>query len=96
MASNQVQITDGPSKLDLMLALFDKKHAKYISFRMSGGIELRIYVLSVQKQDSSCESWNIEGYVDIPGNHAPRGAIPLKDARKFYYRTDKRTGTISF
>lgn len=96
------RVTSGPSKLDLMLALFDKVEGvrRIVRFQYlkvdppPTSMELQSFCLcdlvvnSVAAEDGSCESWIIKGgIVDDRSRHW----IPVD----LYYRTDNRTGRIS-
>lgn len=82
---SSVNIVNGPSKFDLTQALFVWKPIKpKVNFSFSKGYDVSAVILSVQSEDGSGESWNIEGYV---GNN---------QRFKAYYRTDRRTGTYTF
>jgi hypothetical protein len=80
----ETMITNGPSKFDLMQALFVRQPTRPV-FELSltvgpvGLTKVKCMVNSVESEDGSGESWNIEGYVGD---------------KKFtaFYRTDKRTG----
>ena len=101
MATNiRYEITAGPSKMDLMLALFDQpviegtiRH-RTVRFtvesvtdkhRMKVG-EVELIVDGVTREDGSGESWNIEGrFAPRPGDH-------LHPRVKGYYSTYLRKG----
>jgi hypothetical protein len=76
-----VSITNGPSKFDLMQALFVRKPTRpTVTFIVSQDNAVQVFIDLVEAEDASGESWNIKGSV---GNN-----------KKFlaYYQTDKRTG----
>lgn len=78
----EAKIIQGPSKFDLVQALFVRKPTRpNITFTLGhADEEVNAFVDSVEAEDGSGESWNIKGYV---GNN-----------KKFtaYYRTDRRAG----
>ena len=92
-------ITYGPSKFDLMLALFDRKsvNTRSIEFRLEGesNYPLSFVVNGVEVESGSGESWIFKGYLR-PEAQFP-GSVPPPPSTAFgYYRTDKRTGWIEF
>ncbi len=56
----KLDIKSGPGKFDLMLGLFERK---IIHFFTSNGRKINCFIISVQQEDGSCESWNIKGFV---------------------------------
>lgn len=89
MGTNQVLlpevIVEGPSKFDLMLALFDG-NGRTVTFRTSFDDVLRARIHSVGIEDGSEESWLISGsypWLD--------GATCLFEG---YYSTRRRTGYL--
>ena len=84
----QSKITSGPSKFDLMLALFDRKGSKprivSFTFEDQGVFPFQVIIEQVGIEDGSGESWMI------------KGAWVRGDIRGFeaHYRTDTRTGWI--
>jgi hypothetical protein len=82
-------IKNGPSKFDLMLALFDHKN-RTVHFVLSspGGLwpdghTLEIHITEVGLEDGSGESWCFKG-------QAANGT-----RYKGWFRTDSRKGTVS-
>jgi hypothetical protein len=112
----QSRIVAGPSKFDLMLALFDNSNAskRHVQFTLQvegGSNEVKTQsftgpnavsnmlaamdklptvvetdITSVEREDGSGESWNIEGYINTP-----------KGYRRFkaYFDTRSRKGTLT-
>ena len=78
----EAKIIQGPSKFDNMQALFVRKPMKpNVIFTLGyADEEVKAFIDSVEAEDSSGESWNIEGRVE--------------NNKKFtaYYRTDRRAG----
>ena len=79
----------GPCKMDLMLALFDSpvfpaNRRRSVEFTIANGEKIEVFVSSVQQEDGSGESWNIEGF------HG-------KSFKKIsgYYSTQRRSGTLT-
>lgn len=98
------EITAGPSKMDLMLALFDqpvidgvaqKRSVRFAvesvtdnKYRVTVG-DVDIIIDSVSREDGSYESWNFEGrFVPRPGDH-------LHPRVKGHYSTRHRKGVYS-
>lgn len=75
-------ITDGPSKFDLMLSIFD---GKQVTFR-SGSQQFAVYLMSVEKEDGSHDMWNITGNICGEFNNKVRG----------HYSTKRRAGHLHF
>ncbi len=56
-----VNITGGPGKFDLMLALFEGQE---IFLNLENGITgYRVRISSIQREDGSSQSWNLKGWV---------------------------------
>ncbi len=88
----QLQITNGASKFDLMLALFDhKSERRVVDFTLLGfeGQVFQAGIAAVEAEDGSGESWLIKGTLI---DHR----VPEKKHHMFkgYFRTDKRTGWL--
>lgn len=92
LSEGQFQITDGPSKFDLMASLFDGKVVK-ITCDLSGQAtkikicpKLEVVFIMVGMEDGSRESWIGEvNFCDSNYEH---------ERRRFYYDTRRRTGHI--
>ena len=102
-STQQYPITSDPSKFDLSVALFDRKpQARSVIFHANCplGVEIEVTITSIQAEDSSDESWNIEGYVSRATLEKGIREYPLsieKGQRTFiYFRTDRRQGCIRF
>lgn len=92
----QLTIVDGPSKWDLSIALFNKSLARNgprfvdaVRFKTAESQRHFVIVSSVQCEDGSRESWNIEGH-ELNENGSLGNRVFI------YYRTDKRTGCLKF
>lgn len=88
----EFNLTAGPNKFDLMLALFENRdgshHVKFtIEQRVPGTAKsvpgtkqvVEVCISSIEREDGSAESWNIRGWM-TGGNF------------KCYYSTKNRTG----
>lgn len=53
-------ITQGPSKFDLMVALFDQGRTVEFSFDY---VKTEVLINSVEKEDGSCDKFLISGYI---------------------------------
>ncbi len=75
-----VDLVNGPAKFDLMLAMFKK--GEKATFTLNGGQKITVQLLAVEKEDGSCESWIIKGFIT--------------DGSKFegYYSTRKNEGFV--
>lgn len=94
MDSNLVSIVNGPSKFDLMLALFDSKFPDFrtVIFDLRDGRKFHANITGVEAEDGSSISWNFTGvgrfsteHCKVPGEHVSG-----------YYDTMRRTGNIKF
>jgi hypothetical protein len=87
--ATQYPIVSGPSKFDIMMALFDWsiKKPRLVKFDHQCRREsLTVSITSVMAEDGSGESWIVEGNVsDEKLTHY-----------KAYYRTDTRRGWIKY
>lgn len=91
MATHQFEIMDGPSKFDLMTALFVWKPERPKVLFSYGAGSFNATISAVEAEDGSGESWNIKGY-------AYDNAARVKIHRQFhgYFHTGKRRGYITF
>jgi len=95
--TTQHPVVGGPTKWDLSVALFDRKsvNCRKVVFRVNCPTiaEFSIVVDSVQAEDGSGESWNIEG----TATRKTTNHLPQPPRRVFiYFRTDTRKGHIRF
>lgn len=94
MTDQKIKLSKKIDKYNLQSALFMKKDLSIYLEGISGTVKMR--VSSVQAEDGSKESWNVEGYV----NRHPRikGSLPRVGGwRVFMYcRTDSLSGGIRY
>ncbi len=90
MAKKSFKIIDGPSKFDLMMALFDNTATapRRLNFRLEGEEVFSIYLLSVGREDGSGESWLLEGIAFWPSRFSDRKV-------KGYFSTQRRIGHLN-
>ncbi|MGH7175334.1 MAG: hypothetical protein ACREGR_03180 [Minisyncoccia bacterium] len=94
----RAKIANGPSKFDLMLALFDRKvvNTRHVEFKMEGEgkIAAHVVIFEVRVEDGSGESWLFKGRVRgmEPDSHV--GVPPVSRGVHGWYRTDTRKGWI--
>ncbi len=92
MNSKLKHIVGGPSKFDLMLALFDSKFPNFrtVIFHLEGGAQFEGNITGVQAEDGSADSWNFTatGRLDTKRNEFAHVSG--------YYSTYRRSGTITF
>ncbi|MHB0978223.1 MAG: SH3 domain-containing protein [Minisyncoccota bacterium] len=91
MAKKSFKIIYGPSKFDLMMALFDNTATapRQVSFQPESGMEaLSIHLLSIGREDGSGESWLLEGIVFWPDRLSDRKV-------RGYFSTQRRTGYLN-
>lgn len=86
----KLKIMDGPSKFDLMAALFDGKEVDF-TLAVQGNIvgqyrseEVSVIILGVAIEDGSRNSWLIHGLIKDPSNRSFSG----------YYETRRRQGVM--
>jgi hypothetical protein len=81
----QFPIIDGPSKMDLMLALFDGHMGRRtVVFHVQSRTEpVEVIINEVGQEDGSCESWLFKGWTKKDHN-----------AVKGWFRTDRRAGWL--
>lgn len=93
-------VVAGPSKWDLATAFFGKKpsNSPKVTFfvMIDGGKQpLLSTIHSVAAEDGSGECWNLTGYCYI-GIEQLDAAPPPPQQFSAFFRTDKRTGTVTF
>ena len=103
MTPNQFHVIGGPSKFDLSNALFAWNPHRPVVFNANCPVStaFEVYVLSVQAEDGSGESWNIQGRVGEVQRPQRTGQeklyLPEQGQRVFlYFRTDRRQGHVKF
>lgn len=97
--SHQRSLVDGPSKFDLMLALFDKDKGRKVSFTDEHGMKYEASISMVESEDGSGESWNLKGSTTIWGAGGKEGDGKVHLLRYHfigYFRTDRRKGHLIF
>jgi len=98
-----LKIDQGPSKLDLMLSVFDTDMGpREIKFRVSGQLEhhpdpsdipgwcsseYSIQLVSARRRHPTATIWELEGFVKTPSG---------KKRVAIYYLSDTRTGRMRF
>lgn len=97
----QRQMDMGPDKFGLMPAFFVK--GATVEFRVNEGSnrfrEIKVQVNSVQAEDGSRESWNLDGYIIAMRTPLTQGVFKdLSEYKKFkaYYDTRSHKGHILF
>ncbi|MCX6760227.1 MAG: hypothetical protein NTW46_02695 [Candidatus Nealsonbacteria bacterium] len=89
MATERHKILTGPSKFDLMLALFDDGQGpRIINFRImyhEKPFILRVSIKAVQRVGEDFETWSFSG-ITCYNEHAVKGC----------FKTDKRTGWLEY
>lgn len=99
MTAIRSTITQGPSKFDLSIALFDRKpvNTRSVELTLGDGRVVQLVINGVEVEDGSGESWIFKGYLrrihPRPG-HEP-STVPAPPSNCFgYYRTDTRRGWL--
>lgn len=87
----EFRVVGGPNKFDLMAALFygnmDTRHL--VDFKVDGQKEpITVIISSVEREDGSGESWNLQGYV-ARTHKTLRGNVV-----KMYFSTQTRRGNM--
>ena len=91
LPEGQFQITDGPSKFDLMASLFDNKYVKITCdfLNQTSNVKIcpkfNVVFMSIGIEDGSRDSWIGDVCFLTCGG----------ERRKFYYNTKTRKGHIS-
>jgi hypothetical protein len=100
--SAHISLINGPSKFDLMTALFMRKPEKpTVSFKPEyGHSDYIATILGVTEEDGSGESWNITGYLQsvyVAGGKEHGGAARLVRSARFkgYFSTADRKGWLA-
>lgn len=103
MAPVQHAVFSGPSKFDLSNGLFAWNPRRPVVFHVNCpvGTEVDVFISSVQAEDGSGESWNIEGVVADVRRENRKGQeryfLPERGQRVFlYFRTDRSQGRATF
>jgi len=100
---NSVRIVNGPSKWDLILALFESKKMEFTVEPIKYGMRnvFRIQVNAVEAEDGSRESWNITGGI-IGISQWSREPNPNSVEKiawrscKIYFHTQCRSGILNY
>lgn len=99
MTANMLTISQGPSKYDLSLALFDRKpvNTRDVELKLEDDTVVHLVINGVEIEDGSGESWIFKGYLrrlrPRPGSDLP--TVPAPPSNCFgYYRTDTRKGWL--
>ncbi len=84
-------IVNGPSKWDLMLAIFDSTSEKprRVTFVLHDGRRIEMNLVAISREDGSGESWCFEGLVRLSDGECER-------LLKGYFATRDRRGTLWF
>ena len=83
-AVKEGQIVEGPSKFDLMAALFDGKQVEFTFLIEGRSYKVLVRLFSVGREDGSNESWLITG--NITSSHG--------DHFDGYFETRRRKGHV--
>jgi hypothetical protein len=60
-----IKIVGGPGKFELMVSFFEGRD---ITFTLAGGKKIMVRLNTIQREDGSNQSWNINGYpINSPG-----------------------------
>lgn len=92
-------IVSGPSKFDLMLALFDRKPiTRELEFGLPGpDKEAALIVISgLELEDGSGESWNYKGMLRRMLPYPKDGSPPPPRRVEGWYHTGRRQGTMRY
>ncbi len=88
-------IVNGPSKFDLMLALFENKKVTFVlgGLHCPREITFEFYVNSVKREFDDLDSWSLEAKCFNYPDSAPSVYISTEKMR---YSTKNRAGLIKF
>lgn len=93
--NTEFTIDNGPSKLDLMLSLFDTDMgARMVEFHTRERIvkkDIKVHIHSARRRNPAANIWEIEGFIRDPNVEGG------KDVRvSIYYLSDTREGIMRF
>jgi hypothetical protein len=99
MTTISATIVGGPSKLDLMLALFDRKpnNTRDVEFKFAGPGKVSALVIidGIDAADSAGESWYYRGHIlKMLPNSANASNPPARRRMEGYYDTETQQGSI--
>jgi hypothetical protein len=93
--TDRIAIKNGPSKYDLMLALFDRKGAntRRVTFEVdTQKASVEVVITGIEAEDGSGESWNFKGFASsVWQNHM---SVPRRV--EGYYSTQSRQGSFRY
>jgi hypothetical protein len=86
------QVTNGPSKFDLMLSVFERKVVT-LALKRCGVKDVRVIVSAIEQEDGSCDSWCVKGFIvqDCPIHQELSREYLIFEG---YYSTKDRMGHI--
>jgi len=102
---NSAWIVNGPSKFDLMAALFEGKQVEFTMQTKDSCMKaiIRVQVNLVEAEDGTRDSWNLSGGIVgigqwFKGMPQPKHAPETIDWRGFraYFSSKHRAGSISY
>ena len=99
MTTIHSDISQGPSKFELMMALFDRKsvNTRDVEFRLGANdsaLSAHVVITGVEIEDGSGEKWIFKGYVRRVSPHPETSIPPPPSNCRGFYRTDARKGWI--
>lgn len=96
MEAPRYDLSNGPSKFDLSIALFRGATSDHVDFvtmlQGSGKFLINCRITSVEAEDGSRESWNIQGYAKFPKEFG-HGDQWIRFTA--YFHSVRRTGTLT-
>lgn len=99
-SNRQEELVNGPDKFELMLSLFEKgKKVEFMIKMVNNDTNRLIQVMinSIQAEDGSRESWNIQGELIAVREVTSSKWLPVNPASfKGYYHSINRNGHIKF
>lgn len=98
MTAKEYQVCSGPSKLDLMLALFDRNRDGFYSpreleFKLEEKLSATVIVHIVEAENGPDELWRIEGRASFKED-CPSGRILFGSNLVGWYCTQDRKGQL--
>jgi len=91
--TTQINIVDGPSKFDLMTALFVWKPERLrVEFKADDGAIYKASINACEAEDGSGECWIIRGYAIDASSVRSRSA----ESYEGFFRTNTRAGFLRF
>jgi hypothetical protein len=92
------KIIKGPSKFDLMVALFDRRgnngNPHVVTFTTEWNTVISVTITGMSLEDGSGESWLFEGYATEKRHLTDTKSEKVSGRVSGWFNTERRTGTF--